>query len=34
VDGVRVEARDHTVSAAGEILLQKGKRHFARVRWS
>lgn len=33
VDGSRVEARDHTVPAAGEVLLQKGKRHFARVVW-
>jgi tyrosyl-tRNA synthetase len=33
VDGVRVEARDHAVATGAPILLQKGKRHFARVIW-
>jgi tyrosyl-tRNA synthetase len=33
VDGARVSGRDARVAAAGEQVLQKGKRHFARVRW-
>ena len=33
VDGERVEDRNVRVSARGEHLLQKGKRHFARVRF-
>ena len=33
VDGTRVEARDARLAAAGEQVVQKGKRHFARVRW-
>lgn len=31
VEGERVTARDALVPATGELLLQKGKRHFARV---
>ena len=31
VNGVRITARDATVPALGEHVLQKGKRHFARV---
>jgi tyrosyl-tRNA synthetase len=34
VDGVRVDARDHSVPIGIPVLLQKGKRHFARVTWS
>jgi tyrosyl-tRNA synthetase len=34
VDGVKVAARDARIRAAGEQVLQKGKRHFARVRWA
>jgi len=34
VDGVRVEARDHVIVPGAPVLLQKGKRHFARVVWS
>jgi tyrosyl-tRNA synthetase len=34
VDGEKVTARDARVAARGELVLQKGKRHFARVRWS
>lgn len=34
VDGARVAARDARVAAHGEHLLQKGKRHFARVRFA
>jgi tyrosyl-tRNA synthetase len=33
VDGEKVTARDARVAARGELVLQKGKRHFARVRW-
>jgi len=33
VDGARVAARDARLPTAGEAVLQKGKRHFARVRW-
>jgi tyrosyl-tRNA synthetase len=33
VGGVRVEARDHTLPVGADALLQKGKRHFARVIW-
>lgn len=33
VDGARVAARDARVAASGEQVVQKGKRHFARVRW-
>ncbi|MDQ3606789.1 MAG: S4 domain-containing protein, partial [Gemmatimonadota bacterium] len=32
LDGVRVGSRGATVPAPGEYLLQKGKRHFLRVR--
>lgn len=31
IDGSRVEAREARVAAAGEYVLQKGKRHFIRV---
>ncbi len=31
VDGERVTERDATVPADGEHVIQKGKRHFARV---
>lgn len=31
LDGERVTGRETTVAAAGEHLLQRGKRHFARV---
>ncbi len=34
VDGQRVEERQAKVSTTGEVLLQRGKRHFARVRFS
>ena len=34
VDGARVDARDHAVPAGTTLLLQKGKRHFARIVWS
>jgi tyrosyl-tRNA synthetase len=34
VDGEKVAVRDARVAAGGEQVLQKGKRHFARVRWS
>ena len=34
VNGQRVAARDHAVPVGAEILLQKGKRHFARVGWT
>ncbi|HET6230271.1 MAG TPA: tyrosine--tRNA ligase [Longimicrobiaceae bacterium] len=33
VAGEKVTARDATVPATGEVVLQKGKRHFARVRF-
>src|SRR5690606_41788390 len=33
VDGARVTERDAQVAAVGECLLQRGKRHFARVRF-
>ncbi|HEU0015229.1 MAG TPA: tyrosine--tRNA ligase [Longimicrobium sp.] len=33
VDGEKVAGRDATVPAAGEYVLQKGKRHFVRVRF-
>jgi tyrosyl-tRNA synthetase len=33
LDGERVGERDATVTATGEYLLQRGKRHFARVRF-
>lgn len=33
VDGARAEGRDASLEAAGEYLLQRGKRHFARVRF-
>ena len=33
VDGEKVSDRDARVAAAGEYLLQRGKRHFARVRF-
>ena len=33
VDGSKVSARDARVAVSGEQVLQKGKRHFARVRW-
>jgi tyrosyl-tRNA synthetase len=33
VDGDKVTARNARVAARGELVLQKGKRHFARVRW-
>ncbi len=33
VDGERVSDRGATVAAEGEVVLQKGKRHFARVRF-
>lgn len=33
VDGERAGSRDAAVSARGEYLLQRGKRHFARVRF-
>jgi tyrosyl-tRNA synthetase len=33
VDGERVPGRDARVSTAGERVVQKGKRHFARVRF-
>jgi tyrosyl-tRNA synthetase len=33
VDGERVEQRDEQVNVEGERLLQRGKRHFARVRF-
>jgi tyrosyl-tRNA synthetase len=31
LDGERVTEREATVDAAGEHLLQRGKRHFAKV---
>jgi tyrosyl-tRNA synthetase len=34
VDGAKVSARDARVAVSGELVLQKGKRHFARVRWA
>ena len=34
VDGEKVTARDARVAARGEQVLQKGKRHFGRVRWN
>ncbi|HEU0079361.1 MAG TPA: tyrosine--tRNA ligase [Longimicrobiaceae bacterium] len=34
VDGEKATRREATVAAAGEHLLQKGKRHFVRVRFS
>jgi tyrosyl-tRNA synthetase len=33
VDGERAEGREARVSASGEAVLQKGKRHFVRVRF-
>ena len=33
VDGTRVAERSATVPASGEYLLQKGKRHFCRIRF-
>jgi tyrosyl-tRNA synthetase len=33
VDGEKVTARDARVKTVGEQVLQKGKRHFARVVW-
>jgi tyrosyl-tRNA synthetase len=33
VDGSRVESRDERLPASGEYVLQKGKRHFVRVRF-
>ncbi|HEX8832340.1 MAG TPA: tyrosine--tRNA ligase, partial [Longimicrobium sp.] len=33
IGGEKVTARDARVTAAGEMVLQKGKRHFARVVW-
>jgi tyrosyl-tRNA synthetase len=32
VNGERIESRDATLPARGEYLLQRGKRHFVRVR--
>jgi tyrosyl-tRNA synthetase len=34
VDGEKVTARDARLSPAGEVVLQKGKRHFVRVRFT
>jgi tyrosyl-tRNA synthetase len=34
VDGEKATRREDTVAASGEHLLQKGKRHFVRVRFS
>jgi tyrosyl-tRNA synthetase len=34
VDGARAEGRDASLAAEGEYLLQRGKRHFARVRFA
>lgn len=34
VDGVRAEGRDATVPVVGELLLQRGKRHFVRARFT
>ena len=34
VDGEKAARREDTVAASGEHLLQKGKRHFVRVRFS
>jgi tyrosyl-tRNA synthetase len=31
LNGERVEGRDFRVPASGELLLQKGRRHFVRV---
>jgi tyrosyl-tRNA synthetase len=33
VDGQRVEDRAASVTASGEYLIQKGKRHFRRIRF-
>ncbi|HEX8433443.1 MAG TPA: S4 domain-containing protein, partial [Longimicrobium sp.] len=33
VDGEKVVARDARIAAAGEHVIRKGKRHFARVRF-
>lgn len=33
VDGAKVAAREATVQASGEHLLQRGRRHFARIRF-
>ncbi len=33
LDGERVEGRETSVATSGEHLLQRGKRHFARVRF-
>ncbi|HEX5724809.1 MAG TPA: tyrosine--tRNA ligase, partial [Longimicrobiaceae bacterium] len=33
VDGEKVAGREARVAAAGEVVLQRGKRHFARVRF-
>jgi tyrosyl-tRNA synthetase len=33
VDGEKVDARETRLAARGEYLLQRGKRHFARVRF-
>jgi tyrosyl-tRNA synthetase len=33
IDQEKVEGREATVQAAGEYLLQRGRRHFARVRF-
>jgi tyrosyl-tRNA synthetase len=33
VDGTRIESRDERLPASGEYVLQKGKRHFVRVRF-
>jgi tyrosyl-tRNA synthetase len=34
VDGQKAQGRDARVPASGEVVLQKGKRHFARVRFT
>jgi len=33
VDGVRVSDKDHQVPTSGPLLIQRGKRHFVRVRF-
>lgn len=33
VDGVRVSDKDHQVPTSGLLLIQRGKRHFVRVRF-
>jgi len=34
VDGEKVADRSARVPATGEVVLQRGKRHFARVRFT